>query len=205
MINSDKFTFIHIGKCGGSTIRTTLANNNINFDKLHVYDMEGFKCQSDKKYLIVLRNPVERFVSAFYWRKYLVSEKQKNRFDGEYEFFQKFATIEDLIQNDISILQKQYVHHIKEDMHHYLGDFVNQCDPTNIIGIICTEILNKDFERIFNIKVQGHEKDNSKRKTELKEEDHKIVKQYLHKDYLIIEKLNNLKLLTGEQYEILSR
>lgn len=203
MINKDdKLTFIHIGKCGGSTICTTLKNNQINFDEVHV---RSFKFQPDKKYLITIRNPVERFVSAFYWRKYLASDQQKNRFGGEYEFFQKFATIEDLIDDDISILQKQYVHHIKEDIHFYLGDFVNQCDPANIKGIICTENLNKDFERIFNIKIQKHEKKNSKRKKSLKEKDFRFLKKYLEKDYLVIEKLNNLKLLTTEQYKILSR
>lgn len=37
MINkNDKFTFIHIGKCGGSTVATTLKNNQIDFDEVHV-------------------------------------------------------------------------------------------------------------------------------------------------------------------------
>jgi hypothetical protein len=201
---NENFTFIHIGKCGGSTIRSLLKKYNFNFNVIHVYEREEYK--SCKKYLIALRNPVERFVSAFYWRKYLASTSQKNSFRGEYEFFQKYPTIESLIQDDITILKKQYVHHLKEDIHYYLGDFFNQCNPSNIIGIVCTKNLNKDIENIFDIKVEGlHEKNNSKRKKELKEEYREFLKKYLHKDYLIIEKLNNLKLLSMEQYEILSK
>ncbi len=197
------FIFIHIGKCGGSTITNTLINHNIKFDRVHAARPQY---QSDKKYLISLRNPVERFVSAFYWRKRLVSTKQKDRFYGEYNFFQKFTTIEDVINNDITSLRKNYVHHIKEDINFYLGDFVNQCDPTNVIGIVCTENLNKDIENIFDIKVRGvHINSNKKNKKELQEKYRESLKKYLYKDYLIIEKLNNLKLLTREQYGILSR
>ncbi len=197
------FTFIHIGKCGGSSISYLLKKNNFNFNAIHI---RREKYKSCKKYLIALRNPVERFVSAFYWRKHLVSTSQKNRFHGEYEFFQKYSTIESLIQDDITILKKQYVHHLKEDIHYYLGDFFNQCDPSNIIGIVCTENLNKDIENIFDIKVGGvHKNNNSKRKKEFKEEYREFLKKYLQKDYLIIEKLNNLKLLSMEQYEILSK
>jgi len=204
--NNRPLIFIHIGKCGGSTITNTLNNNNIKFNRVHVTCPQY---QSDKKYLIAIRNPVERFVSAFCWRKFLVSRNhepwQKDRFHGEYNFFQKFTTIESLMQSDITILEKQYVHHIKEDIHFYLGDFVNQCDPTNVMGVVCTENLNKDLENIFNIKNELHINNNSKSKKKLKEEYREPLKKYLHKDYLVIEKLNNLKLLTREQYEILSR
>jgi len=196
------FIFIHIGKCGGSTIANTLRNHNIKFDRVHATRPQY---QSDKKYLISLRNPVERFVSAFYWRKRLVSTQQQDRFYGEYKFFQKFKTIEDLINNDITILRKNYAHHIKEDINFYLGDFVNQCDPTNVIGIVCTENLNKDIENIFDIKVREVHINTNNNKKELQEKYRESLKKYLYKDYLIIEKLNNLKLLTREQYEILSR
>lgn len=221
MINKDdKLTFIHIGKCGGSTVNTTLKNNQINFNLVHIggcyidkYGTNGehtlerieFKFQSEQKYLIVIRNPVDRFVSAFYYRRHLALGLEKNRFDGEYEFFQKFATVEELIENGISILQKQYVHHIKEDIHFYLGNIINELSPENVVGVVCTETLNEDIERIFNIKVELHERKNSNRKKPIKEKDFRFLKNYLNKDYLVIEKLNNLKLLTAKQYKILSR
>lgn len=201
MINY-KFTFIKIGKCGGSTIKQALEDNDINFDFFHV---RVPKYNPAEKYLISIRNPVERFISAFYWRKYLVLDKdQKDRFVGEYDFFQKYATIEDLIRDDITALKRQYVHHIDEDIHFYLGDLVNQLSSENVMGVVCTETLNEDIERIFNIKIHTHEKNNSKRKIPIKEEGRKALKEYLYKDYLVIEKLNNLQLLSKVHYKILS-
>jgi hypothetical protein len=70
MINKNtKFTLIHIGKCGGFTVETVLKNNNYDFDSVHIQ-----KCtfDSNKKYVIVIRNPISRFISAFYWRYKLV-------------------------------------------------------------------------------------------------------------------------------------
>lgn len=203
MINhKHKLTFIHVGKCGGSTIMEALRDNDINFNHIH---LEPAKYNSDKKYLISLRNPVERFVSAFYWRKHLVLGKQKDRFAGEYDFFQKYATIENVIQEDINLLQTQYIHHVKECIHYYLADFVDQCNSSNIRGIVCTENLSEDIKNIFNIKVEAHCKNNKKRKTKIKQETRECLKKYFYKDYLIVEKLNNLKLLTKKQYEILSK
>jgi hypothetical protein len=218
MKNPKNFTFIHIGKCGGSTIRSLLRENNLNFKCVHTTPktvrspshpspLLKTEYNSDTKYLIVLRNPVERFVSAFYWRKFRVSTipRQRHRYAGEYDFFQKYTTVEDLIQDGITALQRQYVHHIKQDIHYFLGDFVDQCNPSNVIGVICTENLNKDIKNIFHIKVQSRKNDNSKRKTTLREGDRKFLKKYLYKDYLVIEKLNNLSLLSKKQYKILSK
>lgn len=202
MINY-KLTFIKTGKCGGSTIKQTLEDHDINFDFFHI---RVPKYNPVEKYLISLRNPVERFISAFYWRKHLVLDgDQKDRFAGEYDFFQKYATIEDLTRDDITVLKRQYVHHIEEDIHFYLGDLVNQLTPENVMGVVCAESLNKDMKRIFNIKVQTHLKNNSERKIPIKEEGRKILKEYLYKDYLVIEKLNNSQLLSKVQYKTLSK
>ena len=202
----DKFIFIHVGKCGGTTIRETLENNGIEFKRVHV-GQGPVEYNTKKKYLIALRNPVGRFVSAFYWRKHLVCNEESNkyRFSGEYDFLKKFPTIEDLVQDNIEKLQTHYVHHLKEDIIFYLGDFADQCNPDNVIGAICTENLCEDVENIFNVKVELHKKNNTKRKIEITEEARKCVKKYLHKDYLVIEKLNDLKLLSQKQYEILSK
>ena len=55
---NDEIKFIHIGKCGG----TYLNNNVSNFKEHHMnrnYD------PNDTKYIIWIRNPLKRFVSAF--------------------------------------------------------------------------------------------------------------------------------------------
>ena len=200
-----KFTFIHIGKCGGSTITQALIDSGLYRRCTHVH-VEKPKYNSTEKYLIAIRNPIERFVSAFYYRKYQTTQlpKERYRFTGENEFLQKYATIEDLIQDDITTLQRQYVHHIKEDIDFYLGDFVDQCNPSNIIGIVCTKSLSKDLENALDVKPKVLYNAN-KQKQKLKKESREFLKKYLYKDYLVIEKLNSLKILSREQYEMLSK
>lgn len=54
-------SFIHIGKTGGSTINHLLRNKIKNYKEYH---MEK-KYRKNEKYIIWIRNPINRFVSAF--------------------------------------------------------------------------------------------------------------------------------------------
>ena len=78
----NNLVFIHIGKCGGSTITNELRSKNVKFSQIH--DSQAIY-QPNKNYVIVIRNPIKRFISAFNWRYYLVcdSKKQENRFKNE--------------------------------------------------------------------------------------------------------------------------
>lgn len=86
-----KTVFIHIGKCGGSTVRKEFKKNKILFYEKH---MTNVKFHRNKKYIIVIRNPISRFVSAFNWRYKLVVEDrvQENTFDGEKMILEKYKT-----------------------------------------------------------------------------------------------------------------
>lgn len=57
--------FLHIGKCGGSGIR-------MKFPKIQRKHMKKPSLINNKKWIIILRNPINRFVSAFYHSKYFV-------------------------------------------------------------------------------------------------------------------------------------
>ena len=65
------FTIIHIGKCGGSAVYNTLQKHNIKYSYIH-YNFNHKKFKENHKYLIMLRNPISRFISAFNWRYKLV-------------------------------------------------------------------------------------------------------------------------------------
>ena len=54
-------SFIHIGKCGGSTIYTMLKSRFDNFKEYHL----NKNYTPTEKYIIWIRNPLVRFVSAF--------------------------------------------------------------------------------------------------------------------------------------------
>lgn len=77
---------IHIGKCGGASLKASLREAGI-ADELRIVHIRQPTYQENQKYIIVARNPVERTVSAFNWRYKLVvvDEEQRDRFSGEYE------------------------------------------------------------------------------------------------------------------------
>jgi len=215
-MNTD-FTLIHIGKCGGSTVTFLLEENNFNFNAIHA---QRVRYEPDIKYLIVLRNPVERFVSAFYWRKYLLELNEKQKSD-ELKFLQKYDSVDNLCNNlytkngDLNSSTSDEINckygnaghpeHYAMGLDYYIGDFVKQCNPRNIIGIICTETLNHDISKIFGIECHVHKKNNKEHKQQVSKQSKLILKKYLHKDYAVIENLNDSNLLSETQYKILSK
>ncbi|MGH8556122.1 MAG: sulfotransferase family 2 domain-containing protein [Methylococcales bacterium] len=54
--------FIHIGKCGGSYLRHFFKKNKIGLDSIHLKKPVH---KINNKYIIFVRNPLSRFVSAF--------------------------------------------------------------------------------------------------------------------------------------------
>tara|TARA_X000000950_G_scaffold286761_1_gene396714 strand:- start:288 stop:506 length:219 start_codon:yes stop_codon:yes gene_type:complete len=64
---------IHIGKCGGSTVCEELNSRNIKYEIYHITEA---KYKANKSYVIVINNPIKRFISAFYWRYYLVCDSK---------------------------------------------------------------------------------------------------------------------------------
>ena len=68
-----KVTFFHAGKAGGGTILSELRNNKIGFLSMsHPYPspkkVEELQTGVSNILIINVRDPVDRFVSAFKWR-----------------------------------------------------------------------------------------------------------------------------------------
>ncbi len=203
---------IHIGKCGGSTVRSELAKGGFKYVKKHVQRIDF---DQHKKYIIVIRNPIERFVSAFNWRyKLVVSEQiQPDRFEGEKILLEKYKTANNLAENIYNQTGEQhldfrkpenYIHHITEDIDFHIGKFLSQCKRENIIAVLATETLKKDLKNHFDIELESHYRKN-KIKTDLSNMAVNNLVNYLRKDFACIERLNDLNLLSREQFTALSR
>jgi hypothetical protein len=54
-------SFIHIGKTGGTTIDYILRNKLTNYKEIHQYN----NYSNNEKFILWIRNPIRRFVSAF--------------------------------------------------------------------------------------------------------------------------------------------
>jgi len=197
---------IHIGKCGGSTVTHILSKNNINHEYVHITKpIFDEKC----KYLIVIRNPIDRFISAFNWRYKLVvlDKTQENRFVSEKDTLIKYGCVNNLAENIAFFdINETYIHHIYEDINFYLHDFLGKCKKENIIGVVTQEDLNYDIKQIFNISNDNvHIFDNNKSDKYISNIGYNLLKQYLYKDYECINKLFDMGCLTDKQYNILSK
>ncbi len=209
------FDFIHIGKCGGTTLLKEFKKNKISFRHIHI---NKFQYNPKSSYLIVIRNPIKRFVSAFYWRYYKVvdSKEQEFSFKGEKGLLLKYKTINNYAENIYNeegklnndfILPRKYIRHIVEDIHFYLGDFLNKVNPKNIKAVLLTENLKNDVYKYFHFECSSNENDmNSKNYDKfLSEKAYNNLKKFLAKDYKCIDKLYKLKLINDDQYKILSK
>ncbi len=214
-LKNKPFEFIHIGKCGGTTLLTEFKNNKLLFNHIH---LRKFNYNPKKSYVIVIRNPIKRFISAFYWRMYRVCDKkdQENKFKGEKQLLLKYKTINNYAENIYNengelnedfILPKKYIHHIVQDINYYLGDFLNKVNIKNIKAILLTENLNSDLNKHFNIQTNEQIYNNKKKKydTFLSEKGYNNIRKFIDKDYKCIDKLFELKLINEDQYKILSK
>ena len=197
-------TLVHIGKCGGESIKAILKKLNIKFESIHIK-----KCifNSNKKYLIMLRNPINRFISAFYWRyKLVINDKlQSDRFKGEKETLEYYKSANNLAENIFNFdINKSYIHHIKEDIYFYIGDFLKICKKENIIGIITTETINNDILNLYHIDNTIHKNKSYSYDKNLSTIGYNNLKKYLSKDYECISKLYDMGLLSQEKYNFLS-
>jgi hypothetical protein len=205
-MNNDNIMLLHIGKCGGCTVQRLLKNKHVNHITIHLN-----KCTFDntKQYIILLRNPIKRFISAFNWRyKLVIDDKiQENRFKGEKEVLEKYKTVNSLAEQIHTFdINKTYIHHIKEDIHYYLEDLVNKCKKKNILAVMTMETLNKDLADIFNIENTEVKINENKGTydTTLSQVGYDNLKKYLSKDYECITKLYELGVLSEEKYKFLS-
>ena len=76
LISKKKLHFIHVGKCAGSSVKKALESLNINciyyhcFDANKVLSKKLISASSDDYFLLLIRDPISRFISAFYYDFY---------------------------------------------------------------------------------------------------------------------------------------
>lgn len=207
---SQKIHVVHIGKCAGCTVRKELALAGVEATYTHVRKPVY---QSDNKYVILLRNPIQRFISAFYWRYHLVcnTKKQQDEVLGEKEILSKYKTVDNLAK-DLEFNEnifngteesRNYVRHLKEDLNFYLRDFIEICPKENVMGVICAETLEDDIKRLFNINSTRHAFKNEGYNKSISEDSCKILKSYLKKDYDIIDRLYERGWIDDNKYQFL--
>jgi len=211
-------TFIHIGKCAGTTIAKELQKRKI----IHTNTVHCAQAtyHDTYKYIISVRNPIRRFISAYNWQHYCITRPTEAQCRGDhreelrlFDFYKNINGLAESIYDQNGNLDPKAYHfiqgkkewgyrQIKEDINWYIGEFLKACPPEQIAAVVTMENLKEDMKKIFDITVTLHEHDNQNiYDTSLTELGTKNLRKYLAKDYECLLKLKELGLITNAYYE----
>lgn len=192
---------IHIGKCGGRSLKDGIKNAKKNSDVHKVHITEPIY-RKDLKYIIVARGPISRLISAFRWRyKLVVSDgSQRDRFEGEYDVLAKYRRLSNLAEalyhddgSDNIVAQEEIrrVHHIREDISFYLRGLLSKCHPGQIEGVLMQENLDSDILRVFGYEneIQAHRNPGDQEESALSETALSNLMRFFREDYEALIKL----------------
>lgn len=200
--------YIHIGKCGGSTVwdavqkSLVVRQNFSSVDRIHI-KKPPYKIHA--KYLIVIRNPIQRAISAWNWRSKIVNtfDTEKHKFPGEFETLNKYNyNISNIAESlytenklNASVVEEfMSVHHLKENISHYLNDgFLSKIKQEQIWAVFTQETLNEDIYQKLRMEVNCRLNKNRPfvdiNKKKLTKQAYHNLNKFLRKDYKCIEKL----------------
>jgi hypothetical protein len=152
---------IHVGKCGGRTVRDGIKNAVRNCD-LHEVHVQKPIYRKDLKYIIVARGPISRLNSAFRWRYKLIvsdgNQKVKYRSKDEHDVLVKYENLNNIAEalyhengeaNAIAQKEIRKIGHIRQDISFHLRDLLSRCQPTQIVAVLMQENLDEDIFRVF--------------------------------------------------------
>lgn len=209
------FHLVHVGKCGGGSIASELRAAGFRFEHFH---MQRPVAHPETRYLILARDPVARFVSAFNWRKHLYSTGvlpranstgplSELRHRAEREFLFQFETANTLAEQlgadgttkvSSASLLLALINHVPQGFDWYLGHLLEQIEPGQIAGVICTESLSGDFEHLFGfLPKQEIHRLNSSASTQVSEEGRANLAKEFHREYALLNKLSLLAQKAG--------
>ena len=212
--------FVHIGKCGGSTVEKLLSDSPVISEKYSSFfesHINGVVAEPNCDYLFCIRNPIDRAFSAFEWRKKLVIEEalpeQVRRFPGERRVLRQYQSLgamaRELYRSDGRLNQAvardfHCVHHLRESISFYCRPLLAVLTPGNIFGVVCQEQLAADCSRLLGVDASRlRERSNaSKRRIdqELDAEAVNNLKRFLVEDYQCIAALWSLGALSDQQF-----
>ena len=212
--------FVHIGKCGGSTIQKILPESEVIKEKYSACfesHVSGVVVDSSCDYLFCIRNPIHRAFSAFEWRKKLVLEDafpdQVRRFPGERKILRKYLSLGSLARslylpdgrlNQMVARDFCSVHHLRESISFYCRPLLGVLTPGNILGVACQETLADDCNRLLGVDIAGvRERSNASKRQidqDLDAAAVKNLKRFLVEDYQCLAALWSFGALSDQQF-----
>jgi hypothetical protein len=161
------FDLVHVGKCGGASASIELSRHGFRFDHVHLRRPQA---AADRCYVVLVRDPIARFVSAFNWRRQLMLEGgfrgsedpiSRLRHDAERTLLNSFKDVNSFAEAlvprpgyDVSpiLTMMQVIGHVPQGFAWYLDGLLDRITPTQLIGVVQMERFESDIERFFGFK-----------------------------------------------------
>ena len=166
-VNGQRYVFIHIGKSGGTSVKKTLKKI-LNIDFIH---MQKVEYEPNTKYIIWLRDPLTRFVSAYNFAHNFINKYKNNvvniegqRFIDLVNYFESANNLAENIYTDEFAYElmtysnydrcrntncAQHVNHISKGIAYYLNDgkFIEN-HHKDIIFVGTLENIENDLNKL---------------------------------------------------------
>lgn len=205
----DHLSYVHIGKCGGSTLQKAIAQSPelaARFSTIRHVHTRRPVYKVHNKYVFVVRNPVDRTLSAFNWRYHLVVEtKRKNEsFVGEHDALKRYRTLnalaEALYDNGIlnARVARDYrsIQHLRQDIAFYLEPLLPHLRPDQIFAVLCQHRLDEDIVTYLGFQNTKSLNNNSssvdRSKLFLSDQARHNLRKFLAPEYACLERLCTL-------------
>lgn len=222
--------YVHIGKCGGASLWEAIANNpglKTTFRSIFRLHICKPPVLQNARYLFVVRNPIERALSAFNWRHFLVQENrrivvenrkiraQRERFAGEHRVLEHYGSLSALAEalysgdgslDAIAAADFNAIHHLKENIAFYLSDLLPAIEHQQVFAVMAAETLDEDIARdLGNTTVERFHSNQNKTTSDhldLSPQARTNLRRFLDDDYTSIRRLLELSSKNGLRAEV---
>lgn len=209
--------FLHIGKTGGSAVIHALMaiEDHSKYEiRIHAHKVGMRDIPEGEKVILFLRDPISRFVSAFYSRKRRGLPRYLNRWKPhEEELFEAFQTADEMAQalsdesspfHDLALRGINRIGHMKPFSQWY-GDFdYFESRMKDVLFIGFQDRLDADYSRLLKIlevgvwselpqdDVKAHKSPTDEDKS-ISEHGQRFLKEWYRQDYEFIELCKGLR------------